>query len=60
MSEGVRFSGSKVERRFTDEWAQQGIVRIEALPRLVETLVAQREEMLDTNRELLRTIRKAA
>lgn len=43
----VEFEGRKVRRRFTYEWAAQGIINVEQLPRLVESLVSERRNMVD-------------
>lgn len=39
--------GSKVERKFTREWNNKGLVNEEKLPELIEHLVEEKRNMID-------------
>lgn len=47
MKKEIEFENGKVDRRFTQEWADSGFIRKEAIPKLVASLVTQQEEMVD-------------
>ena len=41
----IDFEGTHIKRRFDKKWSEQGFIRDEAIPKLVESLVAQKKEM---------------
>lgn len=43
----IRFEDGRVHRRFTKQWSEQGIINMHQLPSLVQSLVSQRQEMID-------------
>lgn len=36
----------RVERKFTPEWSQSGLINMDNLPRLMDSVVSQRREMV--------------
>lgn len=42
----VEFTNGRIDRNFSPEWGDSGIVRIDKIPQLVESLVTQRRSML--------------
>lgn len=42
----IRFSHGKVDRRFDKEWAESGIINMDRVPMLVESLIDQRQSMM--------------
>jgi len=43
----IQFDYGKVERQFTKEWANSGMIRVERIPDMVSSLVTSRGEMVE-------------
>lgn len=43
----IQFDYGKVERQFTKEWANSGMIRVERIPDMVSSLVTSRSEMVE-------------
>jgi hypothetical protein len=52
----INFEDGKVDRRFTREWSTSGIINIERLPNMVESLISDRKGMIAYIEELHNTL----
>jgi hypothetical protein len=46
MSKELNFEDGRIKRRYTEAWLRQGLINMNELPHLIESLVAQRREMV--------------
>ena len=46
QEEIINFENGKVDRKFTKEWSTSGIINMDKIPSLVQSLVDQKKSML--------------
>lgn len=47
MSKEIKFHNGGVVRKFTPEWGDSGMIRVEKIADVVSIIVTQRKEMMD-------------
>lgn len=46
MKKEIAFEDGKIDRRFTEQWSESGVINMARLPDLVQSVLTQRREMV--------------